>query len=64
MHALMGALVGPVHPVVGTYGRFLRKYSRMLTRLEFEIDHVHGRRLGPSIMTLHVQLAWRNWLVV
>jgi hypothetical protein len=64
MHALMGALLGPAHPVVGTYGRFLKEYSRMLTRLEFEIDHVHGRRLGPSIMTFHVQLAWRNWLVV
>jgi hypothetical protein len=36
----------------------------MLTRLEFEIDHFHGRRLGPSIMTFHVQLAWRNWLVL
>jgi hypothetical protein len=64
MHALMGALMGPAHPVVGVYGRFLRKYSRILTRLEFEIDHVHGRRLGPSIMMFHVQLAWRNWMVV
>jgi hypothetical protein len=35
-----------------------------MTRLKFEIDHVHGRPLGPSIMTLHVQLAWRNWMVV
>jgi hypothetical protein len=60
----MGALLGPSHPVVGDYGRFLRKYSRMLTRLEFEIDHVHGWRLGPSIMTFHVQLAWRNWMVL
>jgi hypothetical protein len=60
----MVALLGPAHPVVSAYGRFLRKYSRMLTRLEFEIDHVHGRRLGPSIMTFHVQLAWQNWLVV
>jgi hypothetical protein len=60
----MGALLGPAHPMMGTYDRFLRKYSRMLTRIEFEIDHVHGRRLGPSIMTFHVQLAWWNWLVV
>jgi hypothetical protein len=36
----------------------------MLTRLEFEIDHAHGRRLGPAIMTFHVQLAWRNWMVL
>jgi hypothetical protein len=64
MHALMGALLGPAHTMVGNYGRFLRKYSRMLTRLEFKIDHVRGRRLGPSIMMFHVQLAWRNWLVV
>jgi hypothetical protein len=60
IHALMGALLGPAHPVVGAYDRFLRRYSRMLTRLEFEIDHAHGRRLGPSIMTFHVQLAWRK----
>jgi hypothetical protein len=64
MHVLMGALLGPDHPVVGTYGSFLRKYSRMLTRLEFTIKHVHGRRLGPSVMMFHVQLVWRNWLVV
>jgi hypothetical protein len=36
----------------------------MLTRLEFEINHAHGRRLGPAIMTFHVQLAWRNWMVL
>jgi hypothetical protein len=64
MHALMGALLDPVHPMVDTYGRFLRKYSRMLTWIELEIDHVHGCRLGPSIMMFHVQLARWNWLVV
>jgi hypothetical protein len=63
MHALMGALLGNGHPTVAAYGRFLRRYIRMLTRLEFEIDHAHGRRLGPSLMTFHVQLAWRNWMV-
>jgi hypothetical protein len=63
MQALMGAFLGPAQPVAGTYGPFLRKFSRMLTRLEFEIDHVHGPRLGPSIMMFHVQLAWRNWMV-
>jgi hypothetical protein len=51
MQDLMGALLGNPHPVVGAYGRFLRRNSRMLTRLEFEIDHAHGRRLGSSIMT-------------
>jgi hypothetical protein len=64
MQALMEALLGNGHPTVTAYGRFLRRYSRMLTRIEFEIDHAHGRRLGPSIMTFHVQLDWRNWLVV
>jgi hypothetical protein len=64
MQALMGALLGNGHPAVTAYGRFLRRYSRMLTRLEFEIDHAHGRRLGPSLMTFHIQLAWRNWMVV
>jgi hypothetical protein len=64
MQALMGSLLGNGHPAVTDYGRFLQRYSRMLTRLEFEIDHAHGRRLGPSLMTFHVQLAWRNWMVV
>jgi hypothetical protein len=64
MQALMGALLGNGHPAVTDYGRFLRRYSRMLTRLEFEIDHARGRRLGPSLMTFHIQLAWRNWTVV
>jgi hypothetical protein len=64
MQALMGALLGNRHPAVTAYGRFLRRYSCMLTRLEFEIDHAHGRRLGPSLMTFHIQLAWRNWMVV
>jgi hypothetical protein len=64
MQALMGALLGNGHPAVTAYGRFLRRYIRMLTRLELEIDHAHGRCLGPSLMTFHVQLAWRNWMVV
>jgi hypothetical protein len=64
MQALMGAILGHLHPVVTAYGQFLRRYRRMLTRLEFEIDHAHGRRLGPAIMTFHVQLAWRNWMVL
>jgi hypothetical protein len=64
MRALMGALLGPAHPVVGTYGQFLWRYSTMLARLEFETDHVHGQPLRPSIMTFYVQLAWRNWMVV
>jgi hypothetical protein len=64
MQTLRGALLGPAHPVVGAYSRFLWRYSRMLARLEFEIDHVHGWRLGPSIMMFYVQLAWRNWMVV
>jgi hypothetical protein len=62
MQALMGDLFGKGHPAVTAYGRFLRRYSRMLKRLEFEIDHAHGRRLGPSLVTFHVQLAWRNWM--
>jgi hypothetical protein len=64
MQALTGAILGHLHPVVMVYGRFLRRYRRMLTRLEFEIDHAHGRRLGPAITTFHVKLAWRNWMVL
>jgi hypothetical protein len=47
---LMGALMGTSHPALVAYGH--------------EIDQVYGRRLGPSLVTFHVQLAWRNWLVV
>jgi hypothetical protein len=64
MQALMGAILGHLNPVVTTYGQFLRRYRRVLTRLEFEMDHAHGRRLGPAITTFHVQLAWRNWMVL
>jgi hypothetical protein len=64
MQAFMGALLGPAQHVMGVYGLFLWRYIRMLTRLEFEIDHTHGRCLGPSMMTFHVQLAWCNWMVV
>jgi hypothetical protein len=60
----MGAILGHLNPVVTAYGQILRQYRRMLTQLEFEIDHAHGRRLGPAIMTFHVQLAWRNWMVL
>jgi hypothetical protein len=61
---LMGALMGTSHPALGKYGRFLRQYDRLFTRLESEIDQGYGRRLGPSLVTFHVQLAWRDWLVV
>jgi hypothetical protein len=61
---LMGALMGTSHPALGAYGRFLRQYDRLFTRLESEVDQVYGRRLGLSLVTFHVQLAWRNWLVV
>jgi hypothetical protein len=60
LQALMGDILGNGHPAVTDYGRFLRRYSRLMTHFEFEIDHAHGRRLGPSLMTFHVQLAWRN----
>jgi hypothetical protein len=61
--ALMGALLGVEHPLVEAFGRFLRQYDRLMTRLESEVDQVHGRRLGPSLVTFHIQLMWRNWLV-
>jgi hypothetical protein len=61
-HALMGALLGVEHPVVGACGRFLRQYDPMMTRLESEVDQVHGCRLGPSLVMFHIQLMWHNWL--
>jgi hypothetical protein len=61
---LMGALMVTTHPTILAYGRFLRQYDRLFTRLESEIDQVYARRLGPSLVTFHVQLAWINWLVV
>jgi hypothetical protein len=58
----MGAIPGVGHPAITAYRRFLRKYTRMINRLKIDIDQVHGRRLRPTLVTLHVQLAWRNWL--
>jgi hypothetical protein len=60
---LLGALLGGSHPVVLAYGRFLQLYDRLETRLESELDHAHGQRLGPALMVFHVHLAVRNWLV-
>jgi hypothetical protein len=61
---LMGALVGTSPLALSAYGRFLRQYDRLFTRLESEINQVYDRRLGPSLVKFHDQLAWRNWLVV
>jgi hypothetical protein len=58
----MGAILGVGHPAITAYGRFWRIYTRMINRLESEIYQVHGRRLGPALVTFHVQLAWSNWL--
>jgi hypothetical protein len=59
---MMGALMGNSHPVVLAYSRFLQLYERLETRLERELDHAYGRRLGPSLMVFHVQLNIRNWI--
>jgi pyruvate/oxaloacetate carboxyltransferase len=61
---LVDTLLGNSHPAVTDYDRFLRRYSQMPTRLEFEIDHEHGRRLYPSLMTFHVRLLFWNWMMV
>jgi hypothetical protein len=55
-------LMGNAHPVVLAYGRFLRLYERLETRLESELDYAYARCLGPSLMVFHVQLAILNWL--
>jgi hypothetical protein len=59
---LMGAILGVGHPAIAAYVRFLRKYTRMIKRLESEVDQIHGRRIGPALVVFHVQLTWRNWL--
>jgi hypothetical protein len=60
----VASLMGTTHPGIVAYGRFLRQYDRLYTRLESESDQVYGRRLGPPLVTCHVQLAWRNCMVV
>jgi hypothetical protein len=62
MRGLMGALLGHDHPTLVVYCSFLRMYDRMLVMLEREVDAVHGRRLGPSLVTFHIQLVLRIWL--
>jgi hypothetical protein len=59
---MLGALVKNAHPVVLAYGIFLRLYEWLATSLESDLDHVYGRRLCPSLMVYHVQLAIRDWL--
>jgi hypothetical protein len=51
---VIGALMGNAHPVMLAYGRFLRLYERLETRLESELDYVCGPRLVPSLMVFHV----------
>jgi hypothetical protein len=56
--------MGVEHPSVITHGIFLSQYDRLFTHLESKIDQLYGRRLGPSLVAFHVQLIWRNYLVV
>jgi hypothetical protein len=56
-------LIGKTHPVVLYYGRFMRLYEKLKTRLESELYCAYGRHLVPVIMVFHVQLALRNWMV-
>jgi hypothetical protein len=42
----------------------MRLYDHMETRLESELDHTYGRRLGPALMVFHVQLALHNWYML
>jgi hypothetical protein len=53
---LLGALMRNLHPMVLAHGRFLHLYERLGIRLESELDHAYGRRLGPAMMVFHVQL--------
>jgi hypothetical protein len=59
---MFGALMGNSHPMVLAYSRFLQLYERLETRLESELDHAYGCRLGPSLMVFHVQLNIGNWI--
>jgi hypothetical protein len=59
-NGLLGSLLGDAHPVLLTYGCFLRLYDRMETCLESELDHAYGRRLGPALVVFHFQLTLRN----
>jgi hypothetical protein len=62
IRGLCGAPMRNADPVVMAYRRFFRLYERLKTRLESDPDHAHGRRLGPSLMVFHVQLAIQNWI--
>jgi hypothetical protein len=63
VRGLLESLLGGSRPVVLAYGRLLRLFERLETRLEIELDHAHGRRCGPALVVYHIQLAVRNWLV-
>jgi hypothetical protein len=61
---MLAALLGPQHPVIRAYLRFLTKYGRLQTQFSLELDQEFGALLGPPLFSFHVQLAIHNWLVL
>jgi hypothetical protein len=61
---LVGALMGTSHPALVAYGRFLRQYDHLFTRLESEIDQVYGWRLSliwlPTVTSIPALSALRS----
>jgi hypothetical protein len=61
--ALVGALLGVGHHCVLNYQNYLSRLDELESRLRWEFDSAHGKRLGPPLMVFHVQLNWRAWFV-
>jgi hypothetical protein len=64
MCGLLGALLGHNHPCILAYHGFLHQYDHLQNRLEGELEFGYGRWISPSLVTFHVQLIWRNWLLL
>jgi hypothetical protein len=62
--AMMGGLLGTIHPVLAVYTTFLRNCNAIEPRVrrKFVFELVYGAKLGPPLMVFHVKLQWRSWL--
>jgi hypothetical protein len=58
---LFGALCGDRHGVAVAWGAMLRRFERVESRLQHQLDLEYGVRLAPGMFVFHLQLILRDW---
>jgi hypothetical protein len=58
---LIGALCGDGHGVTVTWGAMLRRFERVESRLQHQLDLEYRVRLNPGLFVFHLQLIFRDW---